>query len=181
MFQTELINQCKKNSRKAQLQLYKQYCSGMFIVARRFMKNDFDAEDAMQEAFIKAFEKLDQFKAEVTFGSWLKRIVIHTCLDKLKLNKLELLQLDETYLKIADEPERMEVDEEITIHEVKECIALLPEKYKYVVVLYLIEGYDHQEISEILGITQVASRTQLLRGKKKLQELLILQKNGTRH
>lgn len=181
MFQIELINQCKKNSRKAQLQLYKQYCSGMFIVARRFMKNDFDAEDAMQEAFIKAFEKLDQFKAEVTFGSWLKRIVIHTCLDKLKLNKLELLQLDETYLKIADEPERMEIDDEITIHEVKECIALLPEKYRYVVMLYLIEGYDHQEISEILGITQVASRTQLLRGKKKLQELLILQKNGTRY
>ena len=181
MFQTELINQCKKNNRKAQLKLYESYCDGMFIVARRFMKNDFDAEDAMQEAFIKAFQKLEQFKAEVTFGAWLKRIVIHTCLDKLKLNKLELLQLDESYLKIVDSSERFEVEDHISLEQIKACIELLPEKYRYVVVLYLIEGYDHQEISEIMGITQVASRTQLLRGKKKLQELLIAEKDGTRY
>ena len=181
MFQMELINQCKRHNRKAQLKLYNKYCDSMFIVARRFMKNDPDAEDAMQEAFIKAFQKLDQFKAEVTFGAWLKRIVVHTCIDKLKLNRLELLRLDESYMNVVDQSETLMVEDGITIEQVKECIEMLPEKYKYVVMLYLIEGYDHQEISEILAITQVASRTQLLRGKKKLQELLKHQKNGTRH
>ena len=72
MFQIELVEQCKANNRKAQMQLYRQYCEGMFTVALRFVKDPADAEDVLQEAFIKAFQRIDQFKGEVTFGAWLK-------------------------------------------------------------------------------------------------------------
>ena len=181
MFQTELIEKCKQNNRKAQLQLYAQYCDGMYVVANRFVKNSMEAEDIVQEAFIKAFSKLHQYKAEVTFGAWLKRIVINKSIDVLKSKKQHLQDLEEVHLKVVDDADNeWLVADHITIEDVKHAIAQLPEKYELVVMLYLIEGYDHQEISEILNITEVASRTQLSRGKVKLQELLTPLYNGTR-
>lgn len=183
MFQVDIIEKCKQNNRKAQLQLYNQYCNGMYIVAKRFLHDDADAEDVVQEAFIKAFSKLHQYKAEVTFGAWLKRIVINKSIDFLKSKKQQLVALDEVHLKVVDTEidDKWLVDDAITLNDVKKAIKQLPETYQYVVKLYLVEGYDHQEISEILNITEVASRTQLFRGKAKLQELLTLKKNGTRH
>lgn len=183
MFQVDIIEQCKQNDRKAQLQVYNQYCNGMYIVAKRFLNDAADAEDVVQEAFIKAFSKLDQYKAEVTFGAWLKRIVINKSIDFLKSKKQHMVALEEVHLKIVDTPndDKWLVDDEITLNDVKEAIKKLPETYQYVLMLYLIEGYDHQEISEILNITEVASRTQLSRGRVKLQELLTLKKNGTRY
>ncbi len=174
MFQVDIIEQCKQNNRKAQLQLYNQYCDGMYIVANRFLKDANDAEDVVQEAFIKAFSKLHQYKAEVTFGAWLKRIVINKSIDFLKSKKQRLVELDEVHLKVIDteDDDKWLVEDAITLSDVKSAINNLPDKYQYVVMLYLIEGYDHQEISEILNISQVASRTQLSRGKTKLQELL---------
>ncbi len=183
MLKVDIIEQCKQNNRKAQLQLYNQYCDGMYIVANRFLKNANDAEDVVQEAFIKAFTKLHQYKAEVTFGAWLKRIVVNKSIDFLKSKKQKLVALDEVHLKVvdADNDDKWLVDDATTLNDVKRAIDNLPDKYQYVVMLYLIEGYDHQEISEILNITEVASRTQLFRGKAKLQELLTLKKNGTRY
>ncbi|GAA3589541.1 RNA polymerase sigma factor [Flavivirga amylovorans] len=183
MFQVDIIEQCKQNNRKAQLQLYNQYCDGMYIVAKRFLKDAAEAEDVVQEAFIKAFTKLHQYKAEVTFGAWLKRIVVNKSIDFLKAKKQQLVELEEVHLKVADttDDDKWLVDDAITLNDVKIAINKLPDKYQYVVMLYLIEGYDHQEISEILNISEVASRTQLSRGKGKLQELLILKKNGTRY
>lgn len=181
MFQTELIEKCKQHDRKAQLQLYSQYCDGMFVVANRFVKDSMEAEDIVQEAFIKAFSKLHQYKAEVTFGAWLKRIVINKSIDLLKSKKQHLQDLDEVHLKVVDDTDdEWLVEDHITIEDVKQAIAQLPEKYELVVMLYLIEGYDHQEISEILNITEIASRTQLSRGKLKLQELITPMYNGTR-
>ncbi|NJX14257.1 RNA polymerase sigma factor [Tamlana crocina] len=183
MFQVDIIEQCKQNNRKAQLQLYNQYCNAMYIVAKRFLKDAADAEDAVQEAFIKAFEKLHQFEAEVTFGAWLKRIVVNKCIDVLKSKKHQLVELNEVHLKVVDtaKNDKWLVEDTVTLNDVKAAIGKLPDKYQYVVMLYLIEGYDHQEISEILGISEVASRTQLSRGKTKLQTLLTPQKNGTRY
>ena len=183
MFKVDIIEQCKQNNRKAQLQLYNQYCDGMYIVAKRFLKDATEAEDVVQEAFIKAFTKLHQYKAEVTFGAWLKRIVVNKSIDFLKSKKQQLVELDEVHLKVVDttHDDKWLVDDAMTLNDVKIAINKLPEKYQYVVMLYLIEGYDHQEISEILNISEVASRTQLSRGKGKLQELLTLKKNGTRY
>ena len=183
MFQVDIIEQCKQNNRKAQLQLYNQYCDGMYIVANRFLKDAADAEDVVQEAFIKAFTKLHQYKAEVSFGAWLKRIVVNKSIDFLKAKKQHLVELDEVHLKVVDTPkdDKWLVEDSITLSDVKTAINTLPDKYQYVVMLFLIEGYDHQEIAEILDISEVASRTQLSRGKVKLQKLLTHSKDGTRH
>ncbi len=164
------------------MQLYNQYCDGMLIVAMRFLKDTMEAEDAVQEAFIKAFSKLEQYKAEVSFGAWLKRIVVNKCIDVLKSKRQRLIELEDHHLNVVDADYESEwlVDDGITVDVVKEAIEQLPEKYKYVVILYLIEGYDHKEISEILNISEVASRTQLSRGKQKLQTALKTKKNGTR-
>lgn len=182
MFQIDVIEKCKQNDRQAQLKLYNQYCDGMLVVAQRFVKDSMEAEDIVQESFIKAFTKIEQYKAEVTFGAWLKRIVVNKSIDVIKSKKQRLIDLEEVHLNVVDADYEHEwlVEDTITVDDVKVAIQQLPEKYKYVVMLYLIEGYDHQEISEILNISEVASRTQLSRGKAKLQSLLKLQKNGTR-
>jgi RNA polymerase sigma factor (sigma-70 family) len=179
----DIVEKCKQNDRKAQLKLYNQYCDGMFTIAMRFVKDTMEAEDIVQEAFIKAFSKIHQYKAEVTFGAWLKRIVINKSIDLLKSKKQRMLELDEVHLKVIDNNYQDEwlVDDAITLDEVKKAIQKLPDKYQYVVMLFLIEGYDHQEIAEILNITEVASRTQLSRGKSKLRELLTVSQNGTRY
>ncbi|NQY30920.1 MAG: sigma-70 family RNA polymerase sigma factor [Flavobacteriaceae bacterium] len=183
MFQVDIIEKCKRNNRKAQVQLYNQYCNGMYIVAHRFVKNDAEAEDIVQESFIKAFSKLEQYNAEVTFGAWLKRIVINKSIDALKAKKARLVELDEVHLKIVDADFNDEwlVDDAITFSEVTNAINSLTDKYKFVLMLYLIEGFDHQEISEILKISEAASRTQLSRGKQKLQQLLIPKHYGARY
>ena len=179
IYNTEIIQQCKKNNRRAQLKLYNQYCDAMYNIAFRFMKNSHDAEDVIQEAFIKAFRKIESFKGEVTFGAWLKRIVINESIDTLKSVKLKFSDVNENYLKIVIDDDNWEIDDGISIEEVKSAISKLPEKYELVLSLFLIEGYDHKEISQVLSITEVNSRTQLLRGKLKLKESLKLVGNGT--
>lgn len=171
MFQIELVEQCKANNRRAQMQLYKQYCDGMFCVAMRFLKNEDDAEDVLQESFIKAFQRIDQFKGEVTFGAWLKKIVVHRSIDFLKSKKQQTVELNERYLHIEDDGD-WNVESDADVEDVKKAIDELPEKYRYVIQLFLMEGYDHNEISEILQISETASRTRLLRGKAQLKEML---------
>ena len=167
---TEILERCKQNDRRAQMQLYNKYSEGMYYVAFRFLKNSFEAEEAMQEGFVKAFTKMHQYNGEVTFGAWLKRIVINKSIDMLKAKKLELVAINEQVLGTVDEHNDWSVDDGITLDQIKAAIEELPERYRYAVMLFLIEGYDHQEISEILEITEVASRTLVHRGKKKLQE-----------
>lgn len=179
MLQHQLIEECKQNSRRAQFKLYNQYCEGMYCVAKRFVPDPYEAEDAMQEAFVKAFQKLHQFTGEVAFGAWLKKIVINKCIDKLKAKKLELLSINEQVLATVEEEGDWVVESDVGINEVKAAIENLPEKYKYPIMLFLIEGYDHEEISEIMKISQVASRTLVHRGKKKLQDELKELKNVT--
>ncbi len=178
MFQIDVVEKCKANDRKAQMQLYKQYCEGMFCVAMRYVQDANDAEDVIQEAFIKAFQKIHQFKGEVTFGAWLKRIVINKSIDFLKGKKQHLVTLDENCLQVSDDDD-WTVDHGVTIDHVKSAIEKLPEKYKYVVMMFLIEGYDHKEIAQVLKLTETASRTRLLRGKSYLKEVLKEKKYGT--
>ncbi|WP_405569633.1 RNA polymerase sigma factor [Winogradskyella sp. Asnod2-B02-A] len=182
-FQIHIVEKCKQNDRQAQLQLYNQYCNGMLLVALRFVNDTMEAEDIVQEAFIKAFSKLEQYKAEVSFGAWLKRIVINRCIDVLKSKRQRLVELEDYHINVIEENHESEwtIEDDITLETVKSAIEDLPEKYKYVVMLYLMEGYDHQEISEILNISEVASRTQLSRGKQKLQLALKFERNGTRY
>lgn len=175
MFQTDLIEKCRNNNRRAQLKLYRQYCDAMFCVAKRYMHNREDAEDAVQEAFIKVFQKLHQYREEVAFGAWLKRIVINHCLDRVRKEKERLLSVKDVFPEIVAEDTETEgwfVEDSVTQKMVVRTMEQLPENSRYVVMLFLVEGYDHEEISEILGITEVNSRTLLSRGKKKLREML---------
>jgi RNA polymerase sigma-70 factor (ECF subfamily) len=130
------------------------------------------AEDVMQDAFIKAFKKIDSYKGEVNFGSWLKRIVINQSIDELKKRRLELVSINYERHEVLEDTNDWQVEDETTMQHIVSGINQLKEKYRVVLTLYLLEGYDHQEISKILGITEVTSRTHLLRGKKKLQESL---------
>ena len=166
-----IIDQCKNNKAKAQMQLYNLYCKAMFLVAHRYVKDRFLAEDVMQDAFIKAFKNIENYKNEVAFGAWLKRIVINQSIDQLKKNKLELVSINEEVISKPDEND-WSVESDISVEGIVEEINNLKEKYRLVLTLYLLEGYDHGEISEILKITTTTSRTHLLRGKKLLKEQL---------
>lgn len=166
-----LIDLCKQNDAKAQMKLYNLYCKAMFITAKRYLKDSFLAEDVMQDAFIKAFKNLNSYKQEVAFGAWLKRIVINQSIDELKKKKLELISFNEEVITITEDP-NWEIESEISAEKIIATINHLKEKYRVVLTLYLIEGYNHSEISEILNIAEVTSRTHLMRGKKLLKEQL---------
>lgn len=166
-----IINQCKNNCAKSQMQLYNLYCKGMFVVANRYVKDQFLAEDVMQDAFIKAFKNIDTYKNKVAFGAWLKRIVINQSIDQLKKNKLELVSINDEVIAKNDEDD-WKVENDISVEEIVMKINDLKDKYRLVLTLFLLEGYDHQEISEILNIKENTSRTHLLRGKKLLKEQL---------
>lgn len=168
-----IIDACKNNDAKAQMQLYDLYCEAMLNVANRYVKDTFTAEDVMQEAFIKAFKNIQSYKEEVAFGAWLKRIVINQSIDWLKKKKLELISINDEVTTITEEDkDDWNVAPTISYQEIVNCIQKLKDKYRVVLTLFLLEGYDHGEISQILGISEVTSRTHLLRGKKKVQEEL---------
>jgi len=165
----EIIDQCREGSQKAQFQLYKLYYRPMYSICMRIINNETEAEDVMQEAFLSAFRKIDTYKGEVSFGAWLKKIVINRSLDVLKKRKVKFEEINEKTNQIVDY--QMET-KEVNVQVIKDAILKLPDGYRVVLSLFLIEGYDHEEISEILGISNSNSRTQYLRAKNKLRELL---------
>ncbi|WP_298516465.1 RNA polymerase sigma factor [uncultured Kordia sp.] len=167
-----ILKKCKQGNRKAQMKLYDLYADAMYIITCRYISNREDAKDVMQEAFLKAFTRLSQYQGEVAFGAWLKRIMINQCIDTLKKRSLVYEEMNDQTMTIVADEVSWEVDINVTKQEIIQAIESLPVKYKYVVQLYLIEGYDHQEISEILEIPVRTSRTQLMRGKTKLKNLL---------
>ena len=165
----DAIERCRKGDRKAQSDLYKLYYKPMYNVSLRILSHEVEAEDVMQEAFLKAFTKIDTYEGKVSFGAWLKKIVINHSLDQLKKRKVKFEELNE---KIPDEESADPNLGEIQMEQVKKAIRQLPDGYRVVLSLHLLEGYDHEEISQILGISNVASRTQYLRAKLKLRQLL---------
>ena len=169
--QSLLIENCKNNDSRAQMKLYDLYCKAMFNTAYNFTKDDMAAQDMMQEAFIKAFAKINTYNGEASFGSWLKRIVINQCLDFIKKKNLETIEIKEDIISI-EENDDWNIDQETSMQAIYSCIEMLPQKCKNVVKLYLLEGYDHEEVAQILEISEVASRSQLSRGKNRLRELL---------
>lgn len=166
-----LISKCKQGSRRAQIKLYGLYCDAMFNVSFRIVSDDAEAEDIVQESFITAFEKLEMYKGDVAFGAWLKKIVVNKSLDALRKRKVEFEEINERVHDAPDEGEDL-VDHEYSVELVKEAIEELPEKLRAILSLYLIEGYDHEEICEILNISYSLSRTQYHRAKVKLKEIL---------
>lgn len=143
----------------------------MFNTAFRVTGDEDDAADVLQESFISAFNNLDRYRHDATFGSWLKRIVINKAINHIRKRKTLPLPDDEEW-QVPEEPEiEVEVDER-TVERIRNAIGQLPDGYRSVLTLYLIEGYDHQEISEIMGISVSTSKSQLNRAKARLKEIL---------
>lgn len=176
----KVIQACKKGNRLAQLQVYDAYCDAMFTIACRYLINENDAKDAMQEGFLKAFTNLESFSPKATFGAWLKRIIINQCLDVIKARKILISDQDVESLTLLDDDD-WQFETTISKQDIMDAIDQLSLKYKLVVTLYLIEGYDHLEISQILNIPIKTSRTQLSRGKLKLRSILKNKYHETGH
>ena len=169
----DLVEACKQGDQKAQFELYRLYNAAMYNTCLRIVGDSDDAEDVMQEAFLKAFAKLDSYRGEVSFGAWLKRIVINKALDFLRLKREQLSLEDAGELGEMAEEEAENVDYKYTAETIKKAIYALPEGYRIVLSLILLEGYDHEEVSTILNISNATSRTQYHRAKKRLKGLLM--------
>ena len=166
----DLLDGCKEGDQKAQFQIYKLYYKAMYNTSLRIVNDTMEAEDIMQESFLSAFEKIDTYSGTVSFGAWLKKIVVNRSLDALNKRKAVFEDID-THIGIKDESsEDSEKTENIDtrVEEVKKAIERLPDGYRVILSLYLLEGYDHDEIAEILSINSSTSRSQLSRAKQKL-------------
>jgi len=166
----DLIAESIRGSNKARYQLYQLYSKAMFNVCFRMMNNREDAEDMLQEAFIQAFQKLETFRNESGFGTWVKTITIHTCINALNKRKLDLKYFDEMHRFDAIEEEQEEAL--YTTENIIEAMNQLPEGGRIVFSLYLLEGYDHGEIAQILNITESTSKTQYMRAKRRVYEIM---------
>ena len=167
-----LIERCKRGEKSAQFEIYKLYYKSMYNTSLRIVGNAEDAEDIMQESFLSAFLKLNDYKGEVSFGAWLKRIVINRSVDYLRKRRIEWTEITDAVALKAEESTSEEVETELKIEVVKQGIKDLPDGYRVILSLYLLEGYDHEEIAEILHISGSTSRSQYARAKQKLVEIL---------
>lgn len=172
----EIIESCKKGDPRAQYQLYQLYSKAMFNVCYRFMNSREEAEDMLQEAFTECFMKMNTFRYESSFGAWLKKIVIHKCINELKRKKTELVFSENLSIFKNPDKEELTVDEEddteYSVKKVMNAMEQLSDGYRVIFSLYLMEGYDHGEISEILGISESTSKSQYMRAKQKIKELI---------
>lgn len=166
---------CLKNDPSAQRELYNRYSPKMLSVCYRFSNSREDAEDMLQEGFIKIFTQINGFQNKGSFEGWVRKIIIHTCINFLKKNKKfsDSINLEQaTYLEAKEEtlPSIMQA------RQVVECIRLLPLGYKTVLNLYALEGYSHKEISLLLDIEESTSRSQYTRAKVMLESILLKKK-----
>ncbi len=175
-----IIEACKNGDERQKYKLYQLYSKAMFNVCYRMMNNREEAEDMLQEAFTQAFMKLESYRFESGFGAWLKRIVINTCINAKNKRKVELTLMDEMHR--FDQPELDDNNEEevlLTVAGITKAMEKLPEGGRIIFSLYLLEGYDHGEISQILNITESTSKSQYMRAKRRIIEILKEQKTGS--
>jgi RNA polymerase sigma factor (sigma-70 family) len=166
---------CLKNNAAAQEALYSRYSPRMLGVCYRFAKNREDAEDMLQEGFIKVFTQLFQYRGEGALEGWIRRIIVHTCINILKKNEKLTDRVDIIHATGVHIREEM-IPSIMQAKQVVECIRLLPMGYRTVLNLYAIEGYSHREISEMLEVEESTSRSQYTRAKAMLEEILVRKK-----
>jgi RNA polymerase sigma-70 factor (ECF subfamily) len=182
MSEQEMIDditiQCLKSDRKAQMQLYATFYKKMYNSCFRILRNKCEAEDAMQESFLKAFANIDKYDSSISFDAWILRIAINTAIDRLRKSKIEFIDYAETVSpNIIDDSEEEEEERErelVTekVEQIKAAIEQLPDTARLIITLYLIEGYDHEEIACILKIQPGNVRIQYMRAKQKLIEII---------
>ena len=163
---------CLKNNAAAQEALYNRFSPRMLGVCYRFGKNREDAEDMLQEGFIKVFLQIHTFQNKGAFEGWIRRIIVHTCINHLKKNKrfndsVDIIQAGSIQVREENIPSIVQAKQ------IVDCIRILPVGYRTVLNLYAIEGYSHKEIAEILDIEESTSRSQYTRARQMLEEILI--------
>jgi len=172
MTEEAILKGCIENHATAQRELYNKYSPKMLSVCYRFAHNREDAEDMLQEGFIKVFTQIHSFENRGAFEGWIRRIIVHTCINILKKNKKFNESVDiihATGLQVREET----VPSVIQAKQVVECIRMLPLGYRTVLNLYAIEGYSHREIAEMLTIEESTSRSQYTRAKAMLEDILV--------
>ncbi len=175
MTEEAILAGCLQKDAVAQRELYARYSPKMLSVCYRFAHNREDAEDMLQEGFIKVFSQIHTFRNQGAFEGWVRRIVVHTCINILKKNKKFNESVDiihATTLQVREES----VPSIVQAKQVVECIRILPLGYRTVLNLYAIEGYSHKEIAGMLDIEESTSRSQYTRARQMLEEILIKKK-----
>ncbi|MAU26569.1 MAG: RNA polymerase subunit sigma [Muricauda sp.] len=171
-----LLKECLEGKQSAQLEIYNRYYKAMYNTALRIVKHTAEAEDVMQESFLNAFTKLHTFKGDVTFGAWLKRIVVNNSIYHYrKQQKLKAVAIDEVLYKVEDNDEvvlNQDGYTELKAQKVMETMKSLKDNYRVSLTLHLIEGYDYEEISQILDISYANCRTTISRAKESLRKKL---------
>jgi RNA polymerase sigma factor (sigma-70 family) len=173
----EIVEKCIQQDRKAQRELYNRYISRMYIVCRRYINNEEELKDLIQDGFIKIFISIDKYRFEGPIEAWMRKIIVNTILMHIKQKKKNLVQLDydnlhsnEDLLAVADIP--MYEESEFSERELLQAIEQLPEKYKIPFNLHCFENYSHKEIAEMLSLTEEGSRSRLIRARNMIQEQL---------
>ena len=167
----DIVEACKRGDRKAQFELYKLYSRAMYNICVRMLGSAENAEDALQNSFVDVFTKLDTFRFESTIGAWIKRIVINNCINALKKRRLEFSELtDNAQMPTERDPSVSEGF--LNVPAIQKAIQKLPDGYRTVFNLYALEGYDHEEIGQILSISEATSKSQYSRAKARLREVL---------
>jgi RNA polymerase sigma factor (sigma-70 family) len=169
----ELIERCKQGEASGYKELYHRYAKAMFNTCLRIINDIAEAEDVLQESFAEAFRHLDKFEYRTSFGGWLKQICINRSINQLKKRKIKWEDIDGTAVHNAIEETGIDENEIVfKVETVKKAIQALPDGYRTVLSLYLLEGYDHEEIGEILNVAESTTRTQYMRAKQKLLQLI---------
>ena len=177
----DIIEGCKKGNQRAQYNLYELYSKAMFNVCFRMMNKREEAEDMLQDSFTDAFHRLPSFRYDSTFGHWLKRIVVNNCINELKRKKADLSYFDDmAWFENNEEDKEEAYGNGLTVDNVKKAMERLPDGSRVIFSLYLLEGYDHVEISQILNISESNSKTQYMRARIKVKEILNTLQHETR-
>jgi RNA polymerase sigma factor (sigma-70 family) len=168
----ELIDGCKESNKYAQTKIYKLYYKAMYNTALRILNNRTEAEDIMQDSFLNAFQKINNYSGTGSFGSWLKRIVVNNSIDALGKSKFHLSLNEIGEIELDDSNENYFDIINYKVDEIRKMIFKLSDNHRIILSLYLLEGYDHEEISQILDISYNTSRTRYSRARKKLLQLI---------
>ena len=166
----ELIRKCRNNDAKAQQQVYDLYSSKMYSLCLRYLHDEADAQDVLVVTFVKAFDKISQYKGEGSFEGWLRRITVNEALGYIRKNKSMYLEVD---ISAAEyHPDYQALSTKLEAEDLLNLIQQLPVGYRTVFNLYAIEGYSHKEIASQLGINENTSKSQLSRARSLLQNKL---------
>ena len=168
-----IIEQCKNGDRKAQFELYRLYAKAMYNVCLRMVRDELDAEDILQSSFVDVFARLDSFRYQSSIGAWIKRIMINNSINFLRKKKLHFLELEDHHAAISEaETTEAQATRGLSVEAINQALFELPDGYRVVFSLYLLEGYDHQEIGQILGIAEATSKSQYSRAKARMKTIL---------